>query len=120
MIAAGWNEFEHDSQVIFVPYDFDLTGLVNARYAHPDPRLRISHVRQRLYRGLCTEPEYLQAALDLIASRKEAILDVVRNVPGLEPRNVERAVDFLGDFFDDAEDGDRLLRSFERRCLDGY
>jgi hypothetical protein len=112
--------FERDAQVVFVPYDFDLTGLVNARYAYPDPRLRIRQVRQRLYRGLCTEREYLQAALELIESRKEQILDVVRNVPGLEPRNVERAVDFLGDFFEDAEDGDRLLRSFEKRCLDGY
>ena len=28
--------FEIDNQVVFVPYDFDLAGLVNSRYAFPD------------------------------------------------------------------------------------
>ncbi|MBT8095496.1 MAG: hypothetical protein KJO19_00555, partial [Woeseia sp.] len=46
--------FEIDGVIHTIPYDFDLTGLVNARYARPDPLLRIKTVRQRLYRGLCT------------------------------------------------------------------
>ncbi len=34
-----------------VPYDFDWTGFVSARYARPDERLRIRNVRLRIYRG---------------------------------------------------------------------
>lgn len=43
-----------DNVIHTIPYDFDLAGLVNARYARPDPALRIKTVRQRLYRGLCS------------------------------------------------------------------
>ena len=55
--------YQRDSLVYFVPCDFDLSGLVNARYAFPDPKLRIKRVTQRRYRGLCTDRGYLSAAL---------------------------------------------------------
>jgi hypothetical protein len=38
------------SKRFLLPYDFDLSGLVNATYARPDPSLRIRKVQQRLYR----------------------------------------------------------------------
>ena len=37
-----------------VPYDFDFSGIVDARYAAPDPRFSIKDVRQRFYRGWCS------------------------------------------------------------------
>jgi hypothetical protein len=112
--------YERDGSIFFVPYDFDISGLVNARYAFPDPKLRISRVTQRLYRGLCTDREYLSQALESVVSDHERILDVVRTLPGYEPRNAERAERYIEDFFEDAEDAERLLRSFERRCLERY
>lgn len=112
--------FERDSRIVFVPYDFDLSGLVNARYAFPDPRLRISRVTQRRYRGLCTDRRYLSAALADVMSKREPILDVVRTLPGLERRNAERAERYLEDFFEAADNPERLLRSFERHCLERY
>ncbi|HEU5169771.1 MAG TPA: hypothetical protein VFU46_04495, partial [Gemmatimonadales bacterium] len=36
-----------------VAYDFDWSGLVNAPYARPDPRLGTKTVRERVYRGAC-------------------------------------------------------------------
>jgi hypothetical protein len=41
-------------------------------------------------------------------------------LPGYEPRNARRAERYLEDFFEDAADEERLLRSFERRCLERY
>jgi len=112
--------FERDSLILFVPYDFDVSGLVNAQYAFPDPRLRIRSVRQRLYRGLCTERSLLREALVAVTSKEDELLAVIRDLPGLEPRNAERALRYLADFFDDARDQDRLLDSFERRCVQSY
>ena len=112
--------YQSDLRVFFVPFDFDLSGLVNARYAYPDPRLRINRVTQRRYRGLCTDRSYLSAALADVVAKREPILDVVRTLPGLEPRNAERAERYLDDFFEAAGDPERLLRSFERRCLERY
>jgi hypothetical protein len=112
--------YELDSGVLFVPYDFDLSGLVNAQYAFPDRKLRIRRVTQRLYRGLCTDREYLRAALATTRSKRAEILSAVRHLPGLEPGNAERAAGYIDDFFEQAEDEERLLKSFEERCVRSY
>lgn len=109
--------FERDGQVILVPYDLDLAGLVDARYAYPDPKLRIKKVTQRLYRGVCTDREVLRGAIRRIKAEREAILGMPARVPGLTTENAERARDFLGAFFDKAENEEKLLRRFERRCI---
>ncbi|MGK7369330.1 MAG: hypothetical protein ACNS64_03875, partial [Candidatus Halalkalibacterium sp. M3_1C_030] len=36
-----------------IPYDFDWSGIVDARYAEPNPVLNIRSIRQRLFRGFC-------------------------------------------------------------------
>jgi hypothetical protein len=36
--------------IVPVPYDFDFSGLVDAPYANPDPKLGIVSVRERSYR----------------------------------------------------------------------
>jgi hypothetical protein len=100
-----------------VPFDFDLSGLVNARYARPNPVTRISRVTQRRYRGYCLPPGSLAPALRQIKERKTEVLNVVRYLPGLSPKERRTSLEFLERFFDRAEDEDKLLRSFERRCL---
>ena len=37
-----------------IPYDFDLTGVVNAEYAVPPPSLGIKDIRERLFLGVCS------------------------------------------------------------------
>jgi len=108
---------ERGPRVFFVPYDFDLSGLVNARYASPDPTLRIGRVTQRLYRGLCMNREYLQDALRTVKSRRADILAVLQETPGLAASSEEKAASYLNSFFNKAEDENKLLSSFERRCL---
>jgi hypothetical protein len=109
--------FDMESRIHYVPYDFDLAGLVNARYAYPHPSLRIRKVTQRLYRGLCTSPEALASALAVIKARRNEILGVVRDSPGLSNKDIEEKVDYLDDFFAMAEDEEALMRSFVKRCL---
>jgi len=112
--------FELDSNIIFVPYDFDLAGLVNARYAFPDIQLRIKRVTQRLYRGLCTDRNTLRGALGTVRSKRSEILAVVSEVPGLSQGNVEWSTSYLADFFNKAENEERLLDTFEKHCVEEY
>ena len=112
--------FQLDSRLIFVPYDFDVAGLINARYAFPDAQLRIRRVTQRLYRGLCTDRTILRDALRTVRSNSEEILAVTGDIPGLEPDNAERARGYLDDFFAEAADEEGLLQKFERQCIEGY
>jgi hypothetical protein len=108
---------ERDGLVLVVPYDFDLAGIVNARYAFPDASLRIRRVTQRLYRGLCTDPENLRDAITAVNARRADIMALVRETPGLEPDEKEDAASYLEGYFKRAQDEERLLRDFEQRCL---
>jgi len=108
--------FEKDGRLILVPYDFDLAGVVNAQYAFPDSSLRIKRVTQRLYRGLCVDREALRTALQAVKSRREDILAVLAQIPGLSADDVQARSRYLGKFFAAANDEEKLLRNFERRC----
>ena len=109
--------FDIGSVRYYVPYDFDLAGLVNAPYARPDPSLRISRVTQRLYRGYCISTDALKDALSTIKARRVDILDVIRQLPGLSPKEIVATIIYLEQFFVRADDENKIVQSFERRCL---
>ena len=109
--------FELDSEHYYVPYDFDLAGLVNTRYAKPDPSLRISRVTQRLYRGYCISSDALREAMRDMKARRGSVLAVVHELSGLSDKDRDTTAKYVERFFEQAEDEDKLLRSFERRCL---
>ena len=99
-----------------VPYDLDLSGLVDAGYAHPDPSLHIKHVTRRLYRGFCTGDEVLREAVAAVTSRQEDILGVVRSLPIDSDKAKTGRINYLRAFFNEAEDGDRIISKFEKYC----
>lgn len=109
--------FDIGSVRYYVPYDFDLSGFVNARYARPDPSLKISRVTKRLYRGYCISTDALKDALSAIKTRRANILDVIRQLPGLSQKDIESTVKYVEQFFVSAIDEDKLVQSFERKCL---
>ncbi len=108
---------EIGSDRYYVPYDFDLSGLVNASYARPDPALNISRVTQRRYRGYCISTDALKDALGAIKARRVDILDVIKRLPGLSQKESAATVRYLERFFDKAVDTDKIVRSFDRLCL---
>lgn len=108
---------EIDSTRYYVPYDFDRSGLVNARYARPDADLRISRVTQRLYRGYCISSDALEDALGAIKARRADILGVISQLPVLSEKEINATTKYLERFFGQASDTDKMLRSFERKCL---
>lgn len=109
--------FSMDNSNYYVPYDFDMSGLVNARYAEPQPELRLRNVRTRRYRGYCTDRAVLTEALRAVVSQRAAILGVLTELPGLSAKNRERQRRYLEKFFVTAAKEGRLLNEFERRCL---
>jgi hypothetical protein len=107
-----------EASLLYVPYDFDLSGFVDAPYAFPPPDLRLKRVTQRRYRGFCTERVHLEQALETIVSRRPEIIAMIHSLPVLDDRDKERRVGYLEQFFRAAAKPDRLLKRFENRCLD--
>ncbi len=99
-----------------VAYDFDWSGLVNARYATPAPVLGIASVRERLYRGPCRKGDALGPVLDLMRAKRAEFYALFRDLPGLDRRTTRSAHDYFGEFFDTINDRRRVRRELLDRC----
>ncbi len=100
-----------------VPYDFDFSGLVDAPYAGPNPKLRIRRVTQRLYRGPCAFNAHLEAALAGARERQAAVMELVASLEGLDERSRERVAKFLGKFYEDTADARFVHDHIVTECL---
>ena len=109
--------FDIDSERFMVPYDFDLSGLVNARYAKPDQSTGAIKVTTRQYRGYCIAPEAVENAIRATAQQKDDILAVIRQVPGLPEKEMGTMEKYLNKFFDKTREVDKFLSLVARRCL---
>lgn len=99
-----------------VPYDFDLSGLVNAKYAAPPSHIPIRFVRTRYYRGLCQPPGVLEKAIAHVQSKREEILSLYANTRELEPKKKKKTLEWLEDYFDIFDDPKRLDKEIYGRC----
>jgi hypothetical protein len=105
-------------EYIPLPYDFDFSGFVNAPYADPAPKLatQIQSVRDRLYRGFCSEGIDHEALFQHFRERREPILDLIRTQRGLTERATQRAVEYVESFFDIIDDPERARREIVGAC----
>lgn len=72
---------------------------------------------RRVHRGYGISPDALDLALRHIVDRREKVLAVPGEVAGLPDRKPNRARDYPQHFSKMAEDSDRPLAQFEKRCL---
>jgi hypothetical protein len=92
-----------DGRQVPVPYDLDMSGLVNADYAGPAPGLPIDSVMQRHYLGFChPEPDW-QGLFDEFLARKTQIRESIGNIPGLDNHSSLETQAFLIGFFQTIE-----------------
>lgn len=110
--------------VFSVPYDFDISGIVNTRYADrvfgpAERNLGIRRVRERAYRGLCGSAEHLPEVFALFNQQRDAIYALYREQPGLDPEIVKETVEYLNEFYDTINDPRKVKRSFTDKCHQG-
>jgi len=97
-------------------WDFDWSGVVDAPYATPDPRLNgIRSVRERIWWWRCMSAEELEPALAHFEALRDSIAAVVRSIPGLEPKEQQRTLSYYDDFYKAIGDRQRFVRNVVRR-----
>lgn len=102
--------------VMPVAYDLDFSGLVGTRYSTPDPRLGIRNVKERLYRGPCKEPAELAQFFAPYREKKDAILKLYDDTPGLDGRYRGDAKAFLNQWFKMLDNPRDALWMFKENC----
>ncbi|WP_299162095.1 hypothetical protein [uncultured Eudoraea sp.] len=95
-----------DNNIMPVPYDFDMSGLVDASYAVVSQVqgevLSITDVTQRLYRGFKRDPATYQNVRNEFLNNKSKIMTVVNDLESSfdDPKEFATARRFISDFFD--------------------
>lgn len=100
-----------------VPFDFDWTGAVDARYAFPDKSLPISDVRTRLWRGECRTVEAWAPTFQRFQSRRATMDSAYTTLsPMMTPAVMEKMRKYFADFWPLLDNPKRLVAEFKRVC----
>ena len=102
---------------ISVPYDFDVSGIASPPHARPNPRFKLSSVKERLYRGRCANNEHLESTLQAFRDRREDIYALIASQEGMSNSEKKKTTYYIEDFYK-VIDSDRLTsRDIVRGCL---
>lgn len=105
-----------DGRYMPVPYDFDFSGVVDARYAVPPPQVNIRDVRERAFRGFCREGVDHEAIRRRFLELRPAVEALYADVPGLDERQWKRTMEFYEDFWEDIESPEAYRRHLVNHC----
>jgi hypothetical protein len=104
-------------QVQTVPYDFDMSGIVDARYATPNPKFQLRSVQERLYRGRCVNNKYLDASRQAFIDQKQAIYDFVENNEYFNNGTRKQTVRFINKFYAIIENPKKFEARLAKECV---
>lgn len=101
-----------------VPYDFDMTGLVNPPYLQPPAVLQreVRNARERLYRGICRPAAELEPVLAQFRAKKGAIYALYDEIPGFTAKTKQEGIAYLDRFYQTIDDPRQIDREFVRKC----
>lgn len=101
-----------------VPFDFDWSGAVGARYAFPDKSLNIGSVRDRLWRGDCRPAEAMTPVIRRFLERRATMDSAYMTVVAMTPAVKTDMQKYFADFWPLLDNPKRLVSEFKRTCMD--
>jgi hypothetical protein len=111
--------FNNEGPAMPIAYDFDFAGAVNARYATADERLSIKNVRQRLFRGYCTDADAYSKVFALFNEKKPQIYALYTDSIGklMDRGTVKETLSYFNDFYDTINDKRSAKRLIVESCI---
>ena len=88
--------------------------MVNPPNALPDANLGQDDVTDRLYRGFCRDPKYLEASVELVRELREEIEALFRNQQDLSSGELREFLRFMESFYRTVDRQD--LRERRLKC----
>lgn len=88
-----------DKTLHVIPYDFDLSGLVNAPYAVPARGFMIKSVTERVYRGPCRNQERVDPYIANFVAKKDAIRALPDSIPGISRQTRDETRAYIDSFY---------------------
>lgn len=104
---------------ITIPYDFDMSGIVDADYAAPPPHLPIKSVRTRYFYGLCQPTDVLDATIGRFRSKRDEIMALIDETEEFSRFSKTRVTKYLNKFYEILDDREALNTKVIDRCRGG-
>ncbi|WP_373522457.1 hypothetical protein [Aquiflexum sp.] len=101
-----------------LPYDFDMAGFVSTPYAIPYDYLPIKSVQERLYRGLCRDPELVEYVRNQYIQLEPEIKEIMAQYENyMSASDYKAARNFLNGFFDIIKNDRQFKDQILSKCL---
>jgi hypothetical protein len=110
-----------DGNVVPVPMDFDFSGVVNAKYATPDPKINIGRVRERIFRGYCVPAEEFTKVFEQFRQGKAPIYALYGDDIGKLMRKdyAESTLKYYDEFYKTINNQRDANREIVKSCITG-
>jgi hypothetical protein len=100
-----------------VPYDFDMSGLVNTPYAKPAEELMLSSVSERRYRGYCIKDmTQFDQVIGLYNHLKDSIYWTITNCHELDDKFKRSTLKFIDEFYETIDNPTAVKKAFQYPC----
>lgn len=104
---------------VAVPYDFDLSGIVDAPYALPAPELKMASVRERRYRGYCVSNMNLfDSTIAFYNGIRKKVYSLYADCSLLDDRYKKQTLNYLDQFYSIINNPKTLKKEFGYPCLE--
>jgi len=109
-------QIKKDHSLIPVPFDFDFSGVINAKYATPSEEIPISHVKQRYFKGSCRDFEIYDPTIKLFNEKREEIYSLYNSFNLLPKTVVKKSLKYFSKFYKILNDVEQVDSSFYGAC----
>jgi hypothetical protein len=105
-----------DGRVTPLPFDFDFSGLVYAKYAGPDPSLPLKSHRERLYRGICHPSLDWDELFPKFRDKRAEVFALLDATPGLSRRAQKSTREYLQKFYEVLDSPEQRQKKIVDAC----
>lgn len=106
-----------EGNILPIPYDFDMSGIVDAPHSVPNVRFGLRNVRERLYRGRCPNNQHVAASVRTFIENKGKIYDLLTANDAYKARTRDNTRRFLDDFYEIIESPARVQSELVEKCI---
>jgi hypothetical protein len=99
-----------------VLYDFDSSGVINARYAVPNPSIKVKKVTTRVYRGFCHHNSSLDYARSTLNSAKSKFTSLITDDTILSKAFIKKMSKFIEGSFESLEHDGKFQSRIVSQC----
>ena len=105
-------------QLLAVPYDFDLAGMVYAPYAMTNQELGVEKVGQRVYRGYCGHNGHVDGSISRFKTARDTVYALVGERQELEPATRDTIIQYVNEFYAVIDDPEAVENELTGACTD--